>query len=311
MRVFAEIAAGEWDLAESDAETMIRRAGGTVYDPRRVGAAGLRSVVHTLRGEVEEAARVLRDATEGGPVTTRVDFGAFGMYMLGIGMLAAAGGQFDMVAVALVELGAQFGSLTPPPLSILIEPEVVAARPTEIQAITSSLAATFGPANRLVRALDARVRGLAAEARAEPDAAGPLAEAAELFAGLAMPFDRARTLLDLGRVQRDPEPALEALTIFDHLGARLYGERTRELLRSLGVRPPPRRRQPKTTGTLSARELDVARLVAGGMSNREIAASLVVSVRTVTSHLDHMYAKLGIRSRATLTRYVIERGLVT
>ncbi|MBL4689019.1 MAG: FHA domain-containing protein [Nannocystaceae bacterium] len=63
------------------------------------------------------------------------------------------------------------------------------------------------------------------------------------------------------------------------------------------------------TATLSARQLQLARLVATGMTSAEIADKLGISPRTVTSHLDHIYARLDIRSRSALTRWVLERGL--
>lgn len=60
---------------------------------------------------------------------------------------------------------------------------------------------------------------------------------------------------------------------------------------------------------LSARQLEVSQHVAKGMTNAEIAAQLGISPRTVTSHLDHIYGRLGIGSRAALTRWIVERGL--
>lgn len=60
---------------------------------------------------------------------------------------------------------------------------------------------------------------------------------------------------------------------------------------------------------LSPRQLEVSRLVANGLTNAAIAEALGVSPRTVTSHLDHIYARLGIGSRAALTRWIVERGL--
>jgi len=60
---------------------------------------------------------------------------------------------------------------------------------------------------------------------------------------------------------------------------------------------------------LSARQLEVSQQVAKGMTNAEIAARLGISPRTVTSHLDHIYGRLGIGSRAALTRWIVERGL--
>lgn len=61
--------------------------------------------------------------------------------------------------------------------------------------------------------------------------------------------------------------------------------------------------------TLSARQLELARLVATGMTNAQIAENLGIRPRTVTSHLDHIYTRLDIRSRSALTRWVVERGL--
>lgn len=60
---------------------------------------------------------------------------------------------------------------------------------------------------------------------------------------------------------------------------------------------------------LSARQLEVSRLVADGLTNAVIGERLGISTRTVTSHLDHIYARLEINSRAALTRWIVERGL--
>ena len=60
---------------------------------------------------------------------------------------------------------------------------------------------------------------------------------------------------------------------------------------------------------LSARQLEVSQHVANGLTNAAIAERLGISPRTVTSHLDHIYGRLGISSRAALTRWIVERGL--
>jgi DNA-binding CsgD family transcriptional regulator len=62
---------------------------------------------------------------------------------------------------------------------------------------------------------------------------------------------------------------------------------------------------------LSEREREIARLIAQGSSNREIAAALFISQRTVGTHIGHMYDKLGIDSRAQLVAWAIAKGLVT
>jgi DNA-binding NarL/FixJ family response regulator len=60
---------------------------------------------------------------------------------------------------------------------------------------------------------------------------------------------------------------------------------------------------------LTARELEVLKLVGSGLANREIADQLNRSTRTVDAHLRSIYAKLGIRTRSAATRYAIENGL--
>jgi DNA-binding CsgD family transcriptional regulator len=60
---------------------------------------------------------------------------------------------------------------------------------------------------------------------------------------------------------------------------------------------------------LSARQLEVSRLVAEGLTNAAVGEQLGISTRTVTSHLDHIYGRLEINSRAALTRWIVERGL--
>ncbi len=115
-----------------------------------------------------------------------------------------------------------------------------------------------------------------------------------------MPFERARTLLALGSTRRRAkrrraarESLDEALAIFEELGARLWSEKAREELARIGGRPKP-------TGDLTPTERRVAALVAEGRSNKEAAAALFVTVKTVESNLSRVYAKLGVRSRAEL-----------
>ena len=64
------------------------------------------------------------------------------------------------------------------------------------------------------------------------------------------------------------------------------------------------------TDGLSARELEVLRLVAAGRTNRQIAASLVISEHTVARHLQNIFAKLGVSSRAAATAFAFEHDLV-
>jgi DNA-binding NarL/FixJ family response regulator len=61
---------------------------------------------------------------------------------------------------------------------------------------------------------------------------------------------------------------------------------------------------------LTSRELTVLKLIATGLTNREIAERLVVSRRTIDAHLRSIYSKIGVASRSAATRYAVEHGLV-
>ena len=93
-----------------------------------------------------------------------------------------------------------------------------------------------------------------------------------------------------------------ALQTFERLGAEPWAERARSELRASGqsVRTP----EQQVEDALTPQELQVAALVAGGATNREAAAALFLSVKTIEFHLGHVYRKLGIRSRTELARVV-------
>ena len=74
---------------------------------------------------------------------------------------------------------------------------------------------------------------------------------------------------------------------------------------ALGLRP--RKRSTPSAGELTAQESRVADLVASGLSNREVAAELLISAKTVEHHLGRVYAKLGLRSRTELVRHIVGR----
>jgi DNA-binding CsgD family transcriptional regulator len=133
-----------------------------------------------------------------------------------------------------------------------------------------------------------------------------LTEALGLLAQVSLqPLERGRTLLALGGVQRRRKQRaaaratlLAAKATFDQVGAPLWAGRARaELSRISGRAAGP--------AELTAAESRVAELVAQGRSNREVAAELCVTVRTVESTLTKAYAKLGIRSRTELAAHML------
>ncbi len=119
------------------------------------------------------------------------------------------------------------------------------------------------------------------------------------------PFDQARTQLAFGEFLRragrrvDARPLLRAsLEGFEGLGAAAWADRASSELRASGE--TARQREPSTVGQLTPQELQIARLVGQGLSNRDVAGRLFVSPRTVEYHLSHAYQKLGVRSRGGL-----------
>jgi DNA-binding CsgD family transcriptional regulator len=148
-----------------------------------------------------------------------------------------------------------------------------------------------------------RCRGLiAAAAGAADEAQTACNHAFDALEQLSLPLERARTLLVLGIAQRQARQrraarkSLErALRLFEALGASLWAERARDELGRISGRAPSR-------GELTAAERRVAELVAEGRTNREVAAALHVTPRTVEGTLSRVYAKIGVRSRTELAR---------
>jgi DNA-binding CsgD family transcriptional regulator len=145
----------------------------------------------------------------------------------------------------------------------------------------------------------ARCRALVAAQVGElEDAFAFFAQALELHEQVPIPIDRGRTLLALGAAQRRAKRRREAratlelaLGVFDGIGAALWAERARAELARISGRAA-------TPGALTPAEERVAALVAEGKTNREVAAALFLSDRTVEGHLTHVFGKLGIRHRS-------------
>jgi DNA-binding CsgD family transcriptional regulator len=147
----------------------------------------------------------------------------------------------------------------------------------------------------------ARCRGLLAAANGEQEAAlSAFEDALAAHERLPDPLEHGRTWLALGQAmrraghRRDAREALQrALSICDEIGAVLWAGQVRAELDRLGGRTP-------SPDTLTGAEARVAHLVVEGRTNREVAAALFVTERTVESHLTSIYRKLDIRSRREL-----------
>ncbi len=129
------------------------------------------------------------------------------------------------------------------------------------------------------------------------------------------PADRVLAAADAYHAMTEPRPyrpAMEpdraaALLRKEVTVGRLDGDAVHAVLRAAGHRAPARGTRP---GGLTSREVEILALVARGHSNREIAARLVLAPKTVGNHVEHIYAKLGIGSRAAATLYATQHGLV-
>lgn len=153
-------------------------------------------------------------------------------------------------------------------------------------------------------AITARSRGVLAMAHGDLDGAAAAFDAAmTVHANLPMPFEQARTLLWQGRLLRRRKEKLAARTVlseaeqaFTRLGAPVWAAQARAELERLGL-------QRGTVGELTPTEERIARLVATGMTNKEVAAATFVTVKTVEANLGRIYRKLGIHSRRELANY--------
>jgi DNA-binding CsgD family transcriptional regulator len=150
----------------------------------------------------------------------------------------------------------------------------------------------------------------AARFRLEPSP--ELASAAQAAASAApWPWLAAHCGLWRAELLGDGEAAAAAAVLFEQIGARRGAQAAGRLLRRLGVRPagPDGGPEGGAPGPLSARETEVARLVAEGLSNPAIAARLYLSRPTVASHITHILTKLGCSSRAQIAAWVAsQRG---
>jgi ATP/maltotriose-dependent transcriptional regulator MalT len=145
------------------------------------------------------------------------------------------------------------------------------------------------------------------------DARRLLHQALAGFAQAQLPMELARTRLELARALAEEVPevavaeATAALAAFERLQAASHADAARTLLRSLGV--------PRAGlgggGAMTGREVEVLRLVATGLSNQEIATALVISEHTVRRHLQNIFAKIGVPSRAAATAYAFQHDLIS
>ncbi|HEY2917336.1 MAG TPA: LuxR C-terminal-related transcriptional regulator [Candidatus Limnocylindrales bacterium] len=301
-----ELWTGDWPAAEAYAQRHLEVAIDTGLEFQRQTAMYNLAIVHTHQGRVDEArAEIDPDLTtahvQGNTSGEALLLATRCLLELSLGNLAAAArdGQAATairksmghtgrrrhdsdVVEALVGLGDLQGAAAV--LEDIDEANTVGDLPTHL-------------------ALAHRSRALVQAARGDTDAALVSLDAAFAEHERALnPFDRGRTFLVLGQVRRRrrerrlaAEALEQALAEFERLGSPLWAAKAREELDRLG-----RRRGTGDSATLTEMERRVAELAARGLTNKEVAAQLTVSPKTVEAHLARAYEKLGIASRAEL-----------
>jgi DNA-binding CsgD family transcriptional regulator len=256
--------------------------------------------VHRLRGEFGAAEDAYRDA------------GLSGLEpQPGLALLRLAEGRRDAAAAAIRRLlaetsePAERAGLLPAYVEItLAEGDIPAAREAcaELEAIAERWGGMTG-------AMAAHARGAVDLADGDPRSAlASLRRAERAWRGLEAPYEAARVGVLVGLACRglgDEDTATRELETARAAFERL--EANPELVRvgSLAVGTPA-----GDTGGLTARELEVLRLVAAGKSNRAISEELVISEHTVARHLQNIFAKLGVSSRTAASAFAFAHDLV-
>lgn len=307
-----ETLAGRWDAAGEHAGELRDLADQTGV----LRLPALRTAAHlqVLRGDAESARTLLRSATADAEPAGELH-NLRSLLQLE-GLLELSSGDAESARAPLRrarEIAEQMAVGEPSMLTFLLD-EVEAHAQTGDTASAVAVLMTFnrrcdGHCAAWIAPLVLRARGLVEAAARDLDTAcGSLEAAVAAEDDLPLPLERARTRLALGRVLRRLQRRSraraelgEALARFEALGAALWAERAREELARVGGRS-------SSPHKLTPTERQIAALVAGGETNREVAASLFVTPKTVEATLTRVYRKLGVRSRTELARYLVERS---
>jgi DNA-binding CsgD family transcriptional regulator len=280
---------GAWEDALGEARLAAAQDAATARALYRQGE------LHRLRGDVAAAETAYLDAGRRGVEPQP----GLALLRLAQGRTGAAGAAIRRVLAETTEPSARAG-LLPASVEILVAGgDLEAARDAsdELARIAESWASA------MLDAMVAQARGTVELAAGDPAAAlVALREACQAWRGLGAPYEVARTRVLIGR-------ACAALGDAD--GAALELEAARDGFARLGAAPDLTGLEPGAPEHgLTARELQVLRLIATGRSNRQIATELVISERTVARHVQNIFAKLRVSSRTAASAFAYENELV-
>jgi DNA-binding CsgD family transcriptional regulator len=291
---------GAWPDAMDEARRACERLSMPAGQPLGM-ALYQRAEMHRLRGEFDRAEEAYRQASQSGQ-----------MSQPGLALLRLAQGRVDAASGAIRRVVDEVGNrvtrsqvLAAYVEIVLATGDVGAARAAADE--LSHIAADLGAP--LLRAAAAHAQGAVLLAEGEPRAAlGALRSACLAWGELGAPYESARSRVIVGLACRqlgDYDTAQMELDgarrVFQQLGAAPDLARVEELA------PPAVPRGPRG---LTPREFQVLVLAASGKTNREIARELVISEFTVRRHLQNVFAKLGVSSRAAATTYAFQHHLL-
>jgi DNA-binding CsgD family transcriptional regulator len=296
---------GDWDTADVEVSEAVRLAEETGQRASLSFALVVLARLAAARGEVDRARAATSQALE---IAERASMmgvtagaiGALAFLELGVGRVDKAIGALEELGRQADEAGFEEPAVIPWAPD-LVEAYAQAGRDEDAKRAATRLHAQAERTDGAVaRAFAARCRGLTSP----EDLDEPFAEALELHDVRPVPFERARTLLAFGtrlhRARRRVEARRRlrcALETFERLRAEPWAERARAELRAAGAIKRERVGDPDE---LTAQEVRVSRAVARGATNREVAAEMFLSPKTIEFHLGCVYRKLGIHSRTEL-----------
>ncbi len=300
-------ATGDWTHAEEELRAALHLSENSLPAVRAKALARL-AELRLAQGGVEEAEQLLagfEDHEASAPVFTRIHL-ARGKFALATATarrwLGVIGENRLEGALLLEQLGeAEIGQA---------QLEAAGERGRKLAELGSALDC------QVMLARGERLRGRVLAAASDSAAKGHLDAALREFVQLEMPFEAARTRVLLARVQCELDPevaeaeARAALTVFKNLGAVTEAEATTAVLREVETRTRKRTGKSSDLAGLSRREEEVLRLVAQGLSDKEIATKLVLSRHTVHRHMHSILTKLDLPSRAAAAAYAARHDLL-